>query len=223
MLETYDPQDYYEAYPASDDYEIYEPRPRRLDVLGLTAFGLIFFIVFTILRDGLDLQVRVTAVEAASPPATASPPLEPALAPATFTPEQMSLLTAPYADYWVTQGLHGYEYGHAAVDLAAGEGEPVLSPINGFVADRFTDQYGNPTLVLENDYYQVTLLHGEYSVQIGQTVTAGEQVGVESNQGYTTDMQGRSCAGRNCGFHTHLNVFNKLVGENVDPLDLIEP
>ncbi len=51
--------------------------------------------------------------------------------------------------------------------------------------------------------------------------TLGQAVGVESNKGYTTDMQGRLCTGRDCGYHTHLNIFDKRLGQNVNPLKLI--
>ena len=58
-------------------------------------------------------------------------------------------------------------------------------------------------LVIENEVYRVTMLHGDYSVQIGENLKAGEPVGTESNLGNTTDMQGNSCRNRDCGYHTH--------------------
>ena len=128
---------------------------------------------------------------------------------------------APYKEYTLTQGPHGFSYGHMAIDIAAGEGAAILSPINGEITDRYIDQYGNPTLVIENKNYRVTLLHGAYTVDVGDSVKLGQKVGKESNQGYTTDMAGVPCAGRNCGYHTHLNVFDKRVGANVNPLELI--
>lgn len=129
---------------------------------------------------------------------------------------------APYDQYTLTQGLHGFSYGHAAIDIAAGKGATILSPINGEVTGLYVDQYGNPTLVIENEIYQVTLLHGEYTVSVGEKVELGQPVGSEGNLGYTTDMLGQSCAGRNCGYHTHLNVFDKRIGANVNPLELID-
>jgi murein DD-endopeptidase MepM/ murein hydrolase activator NlpD len=130
--------------------------------------------------------------------------------------------TAPYKEYKITQGPHGFSYGHMAIDIAAGKGATVRSPINGSVTELYVDQYGNPTLVIENEYYQVTMLHGDYTVNPGDPVTVGQPVGTESNHGYTTDMQGNLCRGRNCGYHTHLNVFDKRTGTNVNPLDLID-
>lgn len=128
---------------------------------------------------------------------------------------------APYEDYIITQGLHGFSYGHMAVDLAAGEDAPILSPINGVVTALYIDEYGNPNLILENEVYQVLLMHGKYSLQVGDAVAIGDPVGKESNLGYTTDMNGRPCRNRDCGYHSHLNVFDKRLGQNVNPLDLI--
>lgn len=130
---------------------------------------------------------------------------------------------APYDDYVITQGLHGYSYGHMAIDLAAGEDAQIISPINGRVTALYIDQYGNPTLILENEAYQVTLMHGKYSVAEGDVVAIGDPIGKESNLGYTLDMAGRSCRGRDCGYHSHLNVFDKRIGQNVNPLHLFNP
>jgi hypothetical protein len=46
-------------------------------------------------------------------------------------------------------------------------------------------------------------------------------VGTESNHGYTLDIYGNLCAGRDCGYHTHLNVYDRRVGYNVNPMDLL--
>jgi murein DD-endopeptidase MepM/ murein hydrolase activator NlpD len=128
---------------------------------------------------------------------------------------------APYKDYKITQGPHGFSYGHMAIDIAAGRGEKVFSPINGSVTELYVDEYGNPTLVIENEIFRVTMLHGDFTVNQGDQVELGQKVGTESNHGYTTDMQGNPCWGRNCGYHTHLNVYDKRAGTNVNPLDLI--
>ncbi len=128
---------------------------------------------------------------------------------------------SPYESYTITQGLHGYSYGHMAIDLSAGRGTEIRSPIYGTVTKKYVDVYGNPTLVIENDNFRIMLLHGEYSVSKGDVLSIGQTVGTESNLGYTTDMHGRSCQGRNCGYHTHLNVFDKNLGTNINPLDLI--
>ena len=130
---------------------------------------------------------------------------------------------SPYDDYTLTQGVHGSSYGHMAVDIAAGKGATIYSPIYGEVTEFYIDGIGNPTLVIENEIYRVTMLHGDYSVQIGENLRAGESVGTESNLGNTTDMQGNSCRNRDCGYHTHLNVFDKRIGANINPLNLLEP
>ncbi|MCK5430138.1 MAG: hypothetical protein KAI94_11735 [Anaerolineales bacterium] len=131
-------------------------------------------------------------------------------------------IAVPYDNYVITQGPHGESYGHLAIDLAAGENSIIKSPINGEVSDLFVDEYGNPTLVIANEIYEVTMLHGEYSVMIGDKINLGQPVGYESNLGYTTDMQGRSCKNRNCGYHTHLNIFDKQLNTNVNPIEILE-
>ena len=129
---------------------------------------------------------------------------------------------APYEEYTLTQGLHGQSYGHLAIDIAAGRGEPILSPVNGQVTERYIDEYDNTTLVIENEAYIVTLLHGEFTVNKGDIIEIGDKIGGESNKGYTMDMQGNLCYGREyCGNHTHLNIYDKRLQANVNPLDLI--
>jgi murein DD-endopeptidase MepM/ murein hydrolase activator NlpD len=183
----------------------------KIDGLMIAALALIIFLGTSLISDV----------------ATAST-LQPAAASQLIPQETESDLTDPaafgalYLSYIITQGPHGFSYGQMAVDLAAGEGETILSPISGVVTENYTDVYGNPTLVIENDVYRVTLLHGDYFVTITQSVTIGEPIGSESNHGYTTDMVGNLCWGRaGCGFHTHLNVFDKRQGINVNPLDLL--
>ena len=133
-----------------------------------------------------------------------------------------TLISAPYDQYTLTQGPHGFSYGHMAIDIVAGKGSVIKSPINGRVTASYVDQYGNPTLVIENDIYQVTLLHGIYTVAVDEEVKLGQPVGTESNLGYTTDWWGRSCRNRDCGYHTHLNIFDKRIGGNINPLDVID-
>lgn len=140
----------------------------------------------------------------------------------SISAQEAQAFLAPYDSYSVTQGLHGYTYGHAAVDLSAGDGETILSPIAGEITDYYVDEWNNTTLVIENARYKVTLLHGLYTVSIGDRVQIGDPIGTESNQGNTYDSYGNYCgAGSACGHHTHLNVFDKDLGQNVNPLELM--
>jgi murein DD-endopeptidase MepM/ murein hydrolase activator NlpD len=178
----------------------------RIDGLAIIALVLLLFLSCALLSDAASTRI-------------ASQPMAATLIPTLPDPE---LVAAPYKHYVVTQGPHGFSYGQMAVDLVAGAGTPILSPINGTVAEHYTDQYGNPTLIIENEVYRLTLLHGDYTVDIGQSVALGDEIGTESNHGYTTDMAGNPCWGRvGCGDHTHLNIFDKRIGQNVNPLDLI--
>jgi len=185
------------------------PPVDSMALAGLFLMGMMLCKALT----GGDDQTGVAAAQAAAPGSAVQ--VESHLP----NPEAVA---APYEEYILTQGLHGYSYGHAAIDLTAGEGAPVLSPIYGEVADLYTDEWGNPNLVIENERYRVSLLHGSYTGSIGQSVYLGEVVGYESNQGYTVDYLGQPCAGRDCGYHTHLNIFDKQLGQNINPLDLFD-
>ena len=130
-------------------------------------------------------------------------------------------IESPYPHYILTQGPHGASYGQMAVDIYAGKGSTIHSPINGAVAYNYVDNIGNTTLIIENSRYRVLLMHGDYTVKVGDTVSIGDPVGTESNHGNTVDYQGRSCRGRDCGYHTHLNIYDKKIAANVNPLTLI--
>ncbi len=123
---------------------------------------------------------------------------------------------SPYDNYVVTQGPHDQWMGELAIDIAAGNGATIKSPINGGITQLFTDQWGNPNLIIENSVYIVTMMHGNYTVKVGDQVTIGQPVGTESNHGYTLDWNGNLCTNRDCGYHTHLNVFDKRINDNVD-------
>ncbi|MEW5871164.1 MAG: M23 family metallopeptidase [Chloroflexota bacterium] len=207
---------------------------RRIDLTAVVAFLFLFFLVSNALKDqGVSLPSLVapsqdTAARAAAisiqgaVPAGAAGGQSPALGGALEAdPGDPNAIAAPYEHYTLTQGLHGFDYGHMAIDIAAGKGALILSPINGIVSALYIDEWGNTTLVIENDRYQVMMLHGLYEVGAGERVVLGQVVGKESNQGNTVDGLGRSCRGRDCGYHTHLNIFDKQLGANVNPLELL--
>lgn len=182
----------------------------KIDGLLIVAVGFMIFIGLNLISDVATASTPAPVPRQFSPQATA------------VSVDNPTAFEAPYHSYVVSQGPHGFSYGHMAVDLAAGEGTTILSPINGVITELYTDQYGNPTLIIENEVYRVTLMHGDYFVTIGQKVSLGEAIGSESNHGYTMDMYGNLCWGRSgCGYHTHLNVFDKRLGTNVNPLNLL--
>ncbi len=142
--------------------------------------------------------------------------------PSSIEVNNPTAVSAPYDHYVITQGLHGQSYGQLAVDLAAGRGTPIKSPVSGIVTKFYLDEYGSTTLVIENEAYIVTLLHGDFEAVIGAEVKQGQVIGQEGNNGYTMDMMGNLCYGRvNCGNHTHLNIYDKHLQANVNPLGLI--
>lgn len=195
-----------------------QPPARGLDAVAIGGIIAVLCVVWGLLRGALPgAGVPVVSAESIplpTPTATLAPTPTPAADPAAFG--------SPYlVDYAVTQGPHGQSYGHYAVDIAAGDGAVIVSPITGVVTFNDKDGVGNTVLAIENDFWQVVMLHGVYTVPVGAAVQRGDPVGTESNIGYTTDMQGRLCAGRDCGYHTHLNVFDRRAGRNVNPLDLL--
>lgn len=179
------------------------------DALSVVGLALLILLAYFVLN-GIITGSRTAPPEAPPLPTMAAPPLP-----------DPNFVVAPYAEYWVTQGIHGTSYGHMAIDIAAGKGSTILSPINGEVTAVYTDEYGNPTLIIENSRYTVTLLHGFYNVVVGQQLSAGDPVGSEGNLGYTTDMAGNRCQNSECGYHTHLNVYDKQLGSNINPLNLL--
>lgn len=193
-----------DEYYSDGYYDVYPERSSRFDALSLVAVCLILFMVSKVLID----KAR-------------SLPAAPKALENIVQPINHQLIVLPYDSYVLTQGPHGASYGHQAIDLAAGKNSIIKSPINGEVSALFVDEYGNPTLIIENEKYIITMLHGKYSVRVGDKLLIGQPVGKESNLGYTTDMQGRSCKNRNCGYHTHLNIFDKELNSNVNPLNVL--
>jgi murein DD-endopeptidase MepM/ murein hydrolase activator NlpD len=209
----------------------------RIDGLTIVAMALIFFMGLNVVRDQGWLEVKTlqqanaaapgggpvaSQADAGAPPDEAQAGLaelpQPTPIPAQADPD---VVVSPYEHFIVTQGLHGFSYGQMAIDITGGKQATIMSPINGVVSALYVDEWGNPTLMIENSHYQVLMLHGVYTVKVGDAVRAGQLVGYESNQGNTYDAFGQSCRGRDCGYHTHLNIFDKLLGTNVNPLELI--
>jgi murein DD-endopeptidase MepM/ murein hydrolase activator NlpD len=203
------------------------PTNQGVDSLTLAAAAFMAFMAFILFRELRPEPILVDDIPQEQESVTVDQQLQvnevsdPAQEPVPIVVDE-TLISAPYDRYTLTQGPHGFSYGHMAIDIVAGKGAVIESPINGRVTASYVDQYGNPTLVIENDIYQITLLHGIYTVGVDEQVTFGQPVGTESNLGYTTDWWGRSCRNRNCGYHTHLNIFDKRIGSNINPLDVID-
>jgi murein DD-endopeptidase MepM/ murein hydrolase activator NlpD len=201
---------------------------KHFDGLTIAAVGIICLMGFGLLRDAGILGAgakKVVSASSAGPTRAVAAVGESGSggekAPADSVTAEYQIdadaIAAPYAHFIITQGLHGAEYGHLAIDISAGKEATIKSPINGTVTNLYIDDWGNPSLMIENDHYAVELLHGLFSVKIGDKVTIGQPIGKESNQGNTFDELGRPCAGRDCGYHTHINVYDKKLGTNVNP------
>lgn len=124
--------------------------------------------------------------------------------------------TLPYVTYGITGGIHGdgwYVNGQKnslAVDIGAGVGTPLLSPIvGGVVVDTGIDPYlgyNNTYIIIENTCWKVFLLHGIYTAPVGTTLSLGEQFGTEAS------------IGNSSGPHTHLSLYDKINARWVNPI-----
>lgn len=197
----------------------------QVDSMAIVSVAFLLFMLFSIVQDTQSSRPEMVAVASGSEEPVAAAVQYEEVEDLAAIPQEadrdkldIDALAPPYENYAVTQGPHGFSYGHAAVDLSAGKGAAILSPINGIVTQLFIDDLGNTTLVIENDHYQVIILHGIYTVAVGNAVKLGQPVGQESNQGNTVDALGNSCRGRDCGYHIHLNVYDKISGVNINPL-----
>ncbi len=194
-------------------------RESRFQPISLAALIFFIFLGVVVLADRDGKNVSASSAQSQSLLQTELPTPEP--------PDQdqsdPAAIRAPYDHYTITQGPHGQSYGQLAIDLTGGNGAAVLSPISGQVTGLYIDELGNTTLIIDNAVWQVTLLHGNYIVQPGDQVVIGQVVGYESNNGNTVDWRGRSCRGRDCGYHTHLNIYDKRIGSNVNPLEVLSP
>lgn len=199
----------------------------KLDTMTLAGIGILLLFSFQIIRGWAGQDVVPAAGSSAVPvPAVqVAAPQQPELAAGGQNPQDVAARDAaiapPYDAYFLTQGPHGQSYGHYAIDIAAGKGTPIKSPINGTVTQLYVDEWGNTIIVIENSRYTVTLYHGDYTAVVGDVLALGQPIGFESNHGYTLDVYGNLCTNRDCGYHTHLNIFDKQQGANVDPLTLI--
>ena len=121
-----------------------------------------------------------------------------------------------------TQGPHGADYGHAAIDYSAGNGVAILSPINGVVTAKYVDGFGNPTLKIENQNFAVTMLHmSKIHMQLGDRVEAGQHIADEGNLGYSLCSDGQKPNGRDCGYHIHIDVDHQVLGQ-LDAADYLD-
>ena len=225
----------------------------RFNGLSIVALALIVLGIFTVLADrDMPTRTYAAAVDPAAPHYTATntpfqplPTLAPILVAITKQviaevptevvatdpppvveddpPDSLEDIRLPYDDYVLTQGTHGASYGDAAIDIAAGRGADILSPISGQIMLNGYDMYGNSIIVIENEIWSVKLLHGEYYPNEGEWVGLGQMIGSESNTGYTVDIYGNSCRGRRCGYHTHMNVVDRRTGKNANLIKLLHP
>lgn len=89
-----------------------------------------------------------------------------------------------YSRYTViNRELHGAD-GWQGIDIAAGCGMPIYAPFSGIVEANNIDHQGNTVLTITSGAIELTLLHGDFLPDVGNTVQAGEIVGTENLHGF---------------------------------------
>ena len=96
---------------------------------------------------------------------------------------------------------------HAGVDLAAPHGTPVVAAGAGVVvAAGLAAGYGNAVLIDHGNGYLTHYGHlSTIAVQVGQDVTAGQQIGAEGSTGHST------------GPHLHFEVHQESYKNPIEP------
>jgi murein DD-endopeptidase MepM/ murein hydrolase activator NlpD len=97
---------------------------------------------------------------------------------------------------------------HNGVDIAAAVGTPIVSPLDGVVADINTHPTGGKQLIIKHiNGYRTGYAHlSGYAVNIGDKVKQGQVIAYVGNTGTTT------------GAHLHFTLTNSL-GIKVNPED----
>jgi murein DD-endopeptidase MepM/ murein hydrolase activator NlpD len=129
-------------------------------------------------------------------------------------PVHSVMVTQPFgpSPYTMEPAFGGYPHFHTGLDLAGPLGTPVMSAADGVVvaADASTVGYGNHIIVAHAG--GILTLYGHLEamvVKAGDTVTAGQVVGLLGSTGNST------------GPHLHFEV--RLAGQPVNPLPFLAP
>lgn len=134
-----------------------------------------------------------------------------------------SVPSTPNSSGW-TWPVPGYSYlsqsyhsGHTGIDIAAGEGTPIVAAQSGYVVfSGFGDgsngfnRYGNVILISHNNGYYTLYAHcvARY-VTTGDTVYQGQTIAGVGNTGYSF------------GNHLHFEVRNGVQGSRLNPLNFV--
>lgn len=112
------------------------------------------------------------------------------------------------ANYWqiypqytvINAAMHGAD-GWRGIDIAAGCGMAIYAPFGGEVTANHIDHQGNTVLTIKSAIHELTLLHGDYVVEVGDQVQAGQIIGTENTHGYSDG----------CHSHVILRANGRLV------------
>ncbi len=102
------------------------------------------------------------------------------------------------------------EYAHSGIDIIADKGTKVLAVADGKVTKaEFGSAYGYHIVIEHTDGYETLYAHlQEIKVSVGDTITAGDEIGTVGATGMAT------------GPHLHLEL--RCNGESINPLEYID-
>ena len=122
-------------------------------------------------------------------------------------PVRGARLSSPFG--WRNDPISGVRRHHAAIDLSAPQGTPVMAAREGKVlALGYNGTYGNFIILSHSGSYQTLYAHlHTTAVKRGDTVAQGARIGTVGNTGYST------------GPHLHFAIFRN--SRPVNPLDYL--
>ena len=134
--------------------------------------------------------------------------------PSTVYADEGIILPYPGGTYTITDSCHPDGWGDfvggysstCAIDLSAGCGASIISPISGDMVAYADDGLGigNTAAIIKGSRYTAFLLHGDY-VASGP-IQQGGLIGYEASHGNSS------------GCHTHISIFDHIEKKWVNPL-----
>ncbi|MEK5105011.1 peptidoglycan DD-metalloendopeptidase family protein [Cytobacillus sp. FSL M8-0252] len=100
---------------------------------------------------------------------------------------------------------------HKGVDFGCSVGQSIFAAMSGTVYDsRYSDSYGNVVILQHGDKYTLYAHMTQNSVDKGESVKAGQQVGTCGSTGNST------------GPHLHFEIQLSPYGQRIDPLPYLQ-
>lgn len=119
-------------------------------------------------------------------------------------------ISSPFGPRRKPNGTRGF---HAGIDMASVKGTPVKAAASGIVVEaRYASGYGNNVIIAHSGKYRTRYAHlSSFSVDVGQKVERGEQIGKVGATGFVRSK-------RRGGDASHLHFEVSAFGKPVNPM-----